>query len=137
MEVRNCRSCGRIFNYISGPRLCMGCREKLEEKFVEVKEFVRSNPGVGIQEISEMCEVDIPQINQWVREERLTFSEDSPVGLPCEKCGAIIKSGRFCDACKVDMTRQFSNAIKKPEAPKPEAPKKPADASSRMRFLQG
>ncbi len=134
MEVKNCRNCGRMFNYISGPRICMVCKEKLEEKFVKVKEFVRSNPGVGIQEISETCEVEIPQINQWIREERLTFSEDSPVGLPCEKCGATIRSGRFCDACKNDMTKQFSSMIKQPEAPKPQPIKRSAD--SKMRFLQ-
>lgn len=135
MEVKNCRTCGRIFNYISGPRLCMSCREKLEEKFTVVKEFVRSNPGVGLQEISDACEVDIPQINQWIREERLTFADDSPIGIPCEKCGVTIKSGRFCDKCKVEMTRSFNDAIRKPEAPRPVAPKKPIDAASKMRFL--
>ena len=113
----------------------MSCREKLEEKFTVVKEFVRSNPGVGLQEISDACEVDIPQINQWIREERLTFADDSPIGIPCEKCGVTIKSGRLCDKCKVEMTRSFNDAIRKPEAPRPVAPKKPIDAASKMRFL--
>lgn len=135
MDVRNCRMCGRIFNYIGGPRVCMSCKEKLEEKFVEVKEFVRNNPNMGIQEISESCEVEIAQLNQWIREERLTFSDDSPVGLPCENCGATIKSGRFCESCKNEMARGFNNAIKKPEAPKPQPVKKPVDASSKMRFI--
>ena len=65
----------------------------------------------------------------------MTFTDDSPIGIPCEKCGASIKSGRFCDKCKNDMTRQFSDVIRKPEAPKPVAPKKAPDASSKMRFL--
>ena len=87
MNVRNCRGCGRLFNYISGPSLCPACREKLEEKFQQVKEYIRENPGVGIREVSEACEVETSQINQWLREERLELTEDSPLMLSCESCG--------------------------------------------------
>ena len=37
MEVRNCRKCGRIFNYVAGMPICPACRERIEEKFQEVK----------------------------------------------------------------------------------------------------
>ncbi len=40
MNVRNCRKCGNLFNYVSGPPICMACREKLEEKFQEVKKYI-------------------------------------------------------------------------------------------------
>ena len=30
MEVTNCRDCGGLFNYISGPRRCPECQKKLE-----------------------------------------------------------------------------------------------------------
>ena len=62
MNVRNCRGCGRIFNYLAGPHLCPVCREKLEEKFQEVKEYIKQNKGVGIPEVAESCDVDINQI---------------------------------------------------------------------------
>lgn len=42
MEVRNCRSCGRLFNYMGAP-LCPACQKKLEEKFQEVKAFLEEN----------------------------------------------------------------------------------------------
>ena len=35
MNVRNCRHCGRIFNYVAGPIMCPACREKMEEKLLE------------------------------------------------------------------------------------------------------
>lgn len=44
MEVRNCRSCGRLFNYMGGAPLCPACQKKLEEKFQEVKAFLEENP---------------------------------------------------------------------------------------------
>ena len=134
MNVRNCRKCGRIFNYVAGPHICPACREKQEEKFQEVKNFIRDNMDATINVVSEECDVEIPQIQQWIREERLAFSDDSPIGVSCENCGAMIKTGRFCEKCKKGMANDLSNAIRKPEAPKLE-PKKQDRENPKMRFL--
>ena len=40
-DIRNCRICGKIFNYVMGPVVCPRCKEKLEEKFQEVKKYIR------------------------------------------------------------------------------------------------
>lgn len=135
MNVRNCRMCGRIFNYFAGPFLCPGCREKMEEKFQIVKEYIRSNPGVSISEVSEACDVDKQQITQWLREERLELTEQSTIWLSCETCGTQIRSGRYCERCKATMTNNFRNAMRssRPE-PAPVIQKKEKD-SDRMRFL--
>lgn len=134
MNVRNCRKCGRIFNYVVGPHICPACREKLEEKFQEVKNFIRDNKDASINVVAEECDVEIPQIQQWIREERLAFSDDSPIGVSCENCGAMIKTGRFCEKCKKGMANDLSNAIRKPEAPRLE-PKKQDRENPKMRFL--
>ncbi|MBD5468277.1 MAG: flagellar protein [Lachnospiraceae bacterium] len=134
MNVRNCRKCGRIFNYVAGPHICPACREKQEEKFQEVKNFIRDNKDASINVVSEECDVEIPQIQQWIREERLAFSDDSPIGVSCENCGAMIKTGRFCEKCKKGMATDLSNAIRKPEAPRLE-PKKQDRENPKMRFL--
>lgn len=55
MNVRNCRKCGRVFNYVVGPVICQQCKEELEKKFQEVKNYVRENPGANIMEASEAC----------------------------------------------------------------------------------
>ena len=39
MDVRNCKGCGRLFNYYGGVPLCKACKDKLEEKFQEVKDL--------------------------------------------------------------------------------------------------
>ena len=78
MDVRNCRGCGRLFNYLQGPHLCPACMQKLEEKFSQVKDYLEDNPHATIPEIAKDNDVSTRQIEQWVREERLYFSDDSP-----------------------------------------------------------
>ena len=136
MNVRNCRICGKIFNYLSGAPVCPACREASETKFQEVKDYIRENRGVGIQEVAEACEVDPAQIRQWLREDRLEVTEDSAVFLNCEGCGAPIRSGKFCEKCKQDMTKGFDQVLKagRPEPPKPK--KQDTTQNAKMRFLK-
>lgn len=132
MNVRNCKSCGRLFNYIAGPPICPNCKEDLEKKFQQAKEFIRENKNATVQIVAK--EVDVPesQIKQWIREERLVFSDAAIAGIACEVCGSPILTGRFCDKCKNQMMNDLSGAIKKPEAP---VVKKKEKENPRMRFL--
>lgn len=134
MNVRNCRKCGKLFNHISGVPVCPACKEKLEEKFQEVKKYIRENRMADIKEVAEACEVDTGQIQQWIREERLEFTADSPVKIPCENCGAMIRSGKYCEKCKREMTNNLSSVMEKPKAVLVE-PKKPQSTGNKMRFL--
>ncbi|MGB4657662.1 MAG: flagellar protein [Mobilitalea sp.] len=132
MEVKNCKGCGRLFNYLSGPPLCPSCVASLDTKFEAVKEYVYDHPRVGISEVSEEMDVTVNQIKQWIREERLAFSEDSMIGLECESCGATIKTGRLCKSCKDNLAKGFSDVY---HEAKPAPPKKDARDSAKMRFL--
>lgn len=137
MNVRNCRGCGRIFNYVSGPFLCLRCREEMEGKFQEVKEFIRQNPGVGINEVSVACEVSTSQIQQWLREERLEVTENSPIFLTCEGCGANIRCGKYCEKCKNTMTSGFKQVLNeyKPQPQNTGSGKNDPKDNPRMRYL--
>lgn len=136
MNIRNCRVCGRIFNYVSGPSTCQVCRESLEAKFQEVKEYIRAHKGVGISEVAEACDVEAAQIRQWLKDERLEVTEDSAMYLTCESCGAPIRCGRFCENCKNNMTQNFKDVLKTGR-PQP-APQKPSkdEGGAKMRFLK-
>ncbi len=133
MDVKNCKKCGKIFNYISGAVICPQCLEKTEEEFQKVKDYIEQHPGVTLAATAEACEVDVAQIRQWLREERLTFTTAEGSDLTCEKCGKPIMSGRFCDVCKAEVTRGLNDAIKRPDVPKPEKPSAPS--GNKMRFL--
>ena len=136
MNVRNCRGCGRIFNYVAGPIQCPMCRDKMEAKFQEVKEYIRENPGVSIPEVSETCDVEPSQIRQWLREERLQLAEDSPIYLNCEGCGANIRLGKYCEKCKFNMTNELNSILnsRKP-VQEPSTKKMDPSAKGKMRYL--
>lgn len=136
MNVKNCRKCGRIFNYIAGPCLCPSCREVLEADFQRVKEYIRAHAGATITEVAEECDVEPAQIHQWLREERLEIAEGSAIVLQCESCGAPIKSGKYCEKCKRELAHGLSGAIKPAAAPAPEK-NSPLNSreSGRMRYL--
>lgn len=134
MEARNCRKCGKLFNHLGGIPICPACKEAMEVKFQEVKDFVRDHKEATMGEICENCGVDKNQINQWIREERLVFSDDSPVTFNCENCGETIRTGRFCEKCKAQMAGGFQSSIRS-AMPKQSAPVKKGSDSPKMRFL--
>ena len=118
MDVRNCRQCGKLYNYIGGSyrNLCPSCIKQLEDKFVEIKEYIRDNKVASISEISDKFEVS------------------TKIGLQCECCGATIKTGRYCDKCKGTMANKLDNLYKAPAAaPSPRTGRDHDNA--RMRFL--
>lgn len=134
MDVRNCKDCGKLFNYLSGPTLCPTCMKKLDDKFAIVKEYIYNHPGAGMQEVADENDVSIPQIKNWVREEKLAFTESSMVGIECESCGVLIRTGRFCQSCKDKLTNNLNNIYHKQEQPA-STNSKDRRENSRMRFL--
>lgn len=131
MEVRTCKQCKRIFNYLTGVQICPACKDMLEEKFVVVKEYIREHPTEGINEVAKANEVSQNQIKRWIREERLSFSEDSGIGIDCESCGQMIRSGRLCQKCKDRLLGKVDDMYGEKESI---VAKKHREAA-RMRFL--
>ena len=136
MDVRNCRMCGKLYNFIGGPyrNLCPNCIEKMEKKVDEVKEYIEEHKAATINEVSEECDVSSRQIEQWIREERLMISDDSPIGIRCERCGATIRSGRFCERCKNKIANNLGSMYGESNAAV-ESMEKRASAEAKMRFL--
>ena len=132
MDVRNCKQCGKVYNYIGGNPICPDCAKKAEEKFDEVKQYIYDHPRCGIQEVSTEMEVSVAQIRKWLKEERLAFSEDSEIALNCEKCGKKILTGRFCKGFKDSMTNEL-NSLYRREEPKIVVERKKTE--NKMRFL--
>ena len=133
MDVRNCRSCGKMFSHSSGASICDACKAALERKFDEVKAYVREYSSAPLNKVAEDCEVSVRQIKQWVREERLILSEEVGNFLSCENCGAAIRTGRFCQKCKGKLQNDFKGAYESSTPVEPVKPK--VSDKNRMRFL--
>lgn len=125
MRITNCRGCGRIFNILADEELCPNCQRKLDEKFDKVRKFIEDNPNSSVEVVSRETETSTRQLRKWIREERLTFSPDSAYGIECEKCGKMIRTGKYCAECKKALANTFRNML--------DTPKKENDTSIKNR----
>ena len=132
MNLRNCSKCGKMYNYIGGPAICDACKKKIEEDFQKVKQYIEDNPRASLKQIADDNHVSSKMIQQWIREERLMFSKDSPIQLLCEKCGEPIVTGRFCVKCKGNMADNLTDTFAKPKQLQNPVKK---DPKAGMRFM--
>ena len=135
MQVRNCKKCGCLFNYVTGPSMCPACLKAIEEKFNEVKKYIQQNGRADMDEICRECDVEVSQVQQWIRQERLQFSSDSPIKINCEKCGKPILGGRFCAACRDEMARNLNQAMGLGGVMTEAPPDRNRSHTNKMRFL--
>lgn len=133
MDVRNCKSCGKLYNYFGGQPLCPTCLNSLEDTFRLVKQYIYDHPECGVQEVAEEFDVTVQTIHRWIREERLSFSDRSDLGLECEGCGILIKTGRYCKECKDRLANKLDSVYKKPKK-EPEK-KKTQGTNPKMRYF--
>ncbi len=134
MDVRICKGCKKMFQYVAGPQLCPRCRQLEEEMFQRVKEYLRENPGESMNIVSEETEVPVVLIEKFLREGRLEIASNSLISLSCEICGRKITTGRFCHTCKGELTNNLNEA--KRSLVKENAPKATQHDGEKMRFLK-
>lgn len=115
MDVRNCPSCGKIFNRLRRD-ICPACVQKEDQEYELVRDFIYDHPSVDVQGLHEGTGVAVDTIMKFLREDRLVNISKSLV-LECESCGTGIASGRFCDSCKAGLTKDFSSVGKTKDVP--------------------
>ncbi len=113
MDVRNCKRCGKIFQY-KGNSICPNCVQQDDEDFRKVREYIIAHPNSTSIEISKATDVELKTIIRFLREGRLEseYINGSDLGLECEKCGRPIDSGRYCETCLNELQTGFSQAAR-------------------------
>lgn len=134
MEVVACRECRRLFNYLSGPKICLGCKEKLEKKFEEVKKYLEDHPGAGMMRILEECEVKKTYITQWMKEGRIEIEDCIEMAARCDRCGRPIPEGAFCDKCKTEFVFKWNALEMEAQENQSEESEEKEKNTPRMRF---
>ncbi len=114
MDVRNCKRCGKIYNYTGGA-VCNNCLQQEQEDFEKIRDYLFNNPNSSTAEVSEATGIELKVISRFLKEGRLEadyikMSDDA--ALTCEKCGKSVNSGRFCEKCVREMQTDFSRAVK-------------------------
>ncbi len=134
-NVIKCKNCRRIFTYLGyGAKLCPECRKIDEKEFQKVKNYLRDFPGRTLNQTAEDCDVKPETIRNWLREERLEYTEAKDTGLICENCGKPIISGHLCEECKMAVSRAAGELSRSMERA-PEVTKVKTQSGDRMRFL--
>jgi len=137
-DVRNCKRCNKIFNYLGGAQICPICKEADEADFRKVKDYLYDNPGATMSQISMELGISVEKITRYLREGRLEIVDNNGnLVLECEKCGKSIRTGRYCEECTRELSRSFSstaNEMKNKLAP-PSSPSNLKSEKVAMRYL--
>jgi len=105
-DVRNCKRCGKIFNYLGGSPICLVCKQLDEDDYRRVKQYLYDYPGATMSQISSDLDVSVEKIKRFLKEGRLEIiGDESNLVLECESCGKAIRTGRFCNECERDLAR--------------------------------
>lgn len=126
MSLDYCPRCGKLFSR-TVRNLCFNCHQELEKEYERVAEFLRENPGLTLNELSEATGVSAKQITRWIREGRISIMQAPNLVIACEVCGAPIREGTLCDSCR----RRLAKEVKQAAAPQIPVARKESGAASR------
>ena len=116
MEIANCLRCKKIFTKLREP-ICEECKQKDEDLFTKVREYLEENPISSVQKISEETGAPTKKILAWLREGRLETAEATGE-LKCRQCGVDITTGELCEPCIIELNRKLGGLFgEKPKSP--------------------
>lgn len=110
MALKNCEKCGKIFAGESFNRICEKCSEKDDMAYKLVKDYMYDHPEASISEVAKFTLVEEERIYHYLRQAKLKIRGNS-VSIDCERCGASISAGRFCEKCTYEMSKGFKEAF--------------------------
>lgn len=110
MGLSNCKRCKKIFNYVNVP-YCPDCLKEEEKCYETVRNYIKTHQKSEIREVAEATKIPEKKILQFIKTGKLeTTIGLEKVSFECEKCGAPIKSGKYCNECVEDF-RQKTNKV--------------------------
>jgi flagellar operon protein (TIGR03826 family) len=107
-KLRNCPRCGDLF-VANSREVCPNCVQKETQELEACIQFLKKkeNRQASMQEVSEGTGVSIDQITKFIMDRRLSAENNPNLGYPCESCGKMIQSAKFCEPCKEDWEQSI------------------------------
>lgn len=113
--MRNCDRCGKIYAS-PNPKLCSDCVKQDQDDFNVVREFLKENPKVSIEVISEATGVDELKIREYLRQGQLELADVNGPALECTRCGKPISKGDYCVLCQREIQNSLRSGGSQPKA---------------------
>ncbi len=96
-----CKNCGSVLvRNRKAKHFCDKCHDTFEDKFDRIKEYIQTHPDKFLVEVAMEFEIPVSCVKDWLREERIQMPGGSIDHLFCEKCGAELQAGHYCERCK-------------------------------------
>jgi Zn finger protein HypA/HybF involved in hydrogenase expression len=110
-ELKNCRRCNKVFPFFAGLPICPACAQEDERIFREVSGYIREHPGVSLNVVSGELNISYDKLMKYVKEGRLqVLSGEGEFVSFCEKCGQMIKKGKFCQSCEYHISNVLDDS---------------------------
>lgn len=104
LEVNECEYCGGNVEWISrGIYRCLECDRENYDSYQKIRNYLEEHGPTPAITISKDTGVPRKLIDFYFRDESLEIPSHSKIRVPCEKCGAPIRTGVYCEACKQQM----------------------------------
>jgi hypothetical protein len=72
LQISNCIVCNKVFQHESQEaRRCPECEAENERALRRVKDIILENPGLTVQDLSNMTGLPYRQIMEWIQEGRI------------------------------------------------------------------
>ncbi|MCI8507639.1 MAG: TIR domain-containing protein [Lachnospiraceae bacterium] len=103
-----CQHCGCkvLKNITVGVYRCERCGRDNYDDFQTIRNYLERAGAASALVIERDTGVPRRIIEYFFRDEYLEIPKNSPVRVPCECCGAPIRTGILCDNCKADPKKQ-------------------------------
>lgn len=109
-----CEDCGGIMIYEGvGIYHCEECGKKAFDDYGKVRDYLETHKGANVSEVENGTGVSSKKIMRMLKEDMLMVAQGSRVMITCERCGAKIRSGRFCAKCETDVHRILEDEARK------------------------
>ena len=97
-----CDHCGSrmLENVTMGTYRCQACGKDSYDDYQAIRNYLDKVGNATASAIEQNTGVPKRIIEYFFRDEYLEIPKNSPVRVPCEKCGAPIRTGTMCDSCK-------------------------------------
>lgn len=110
-----CDYCGSklLENVTMGTYRCHNCGQDSYDDFQTIRNYLNIVGTAPASVIERNTGVPKRIIEYFFRDEYLEIPKNSPVRVPCERCGAPIRTGTLCDACKSGVSTNKTKSDRK------------------------
>jgi flagellar operon protein (TIGR03826 family) len=108
-QIETCPSCGDIYVKNQFRDVCQKCWKEEEQAYDLVSKFMRrrENRAATMLQVVEAVGVEEELLMKFIRTGRLKVTQFPNLGYPCDKCGSIIRSGKLCEPCALEIKKEL------------------------------